>query len=206
MSIKNVQKPSKEESVITKFWGTETTKFGWTAIPNTLLMLQSDLKISSTEMCILFNILMHQWPESGVSLSFPSIGTIASRMGTSKRTIQRGISNLESLGLLLRYPSTRNDPLTNGANIFDSERLKLTLTEKSQYISLNKKTRGKQKAESNNEVKLPHICHNCKKTKAQSKDEAIKLFGMRKTIAGDIIHSYCKSCREESINLDGKYK
>ncbi len=50
-------------------------------------------------MCILLNVLMHQWPESAIS--FPSIGTIASRMGVSKRTIQRGVSNLESLGHIL---------------------------------------------------------------------------------------------------------
>ncbi|WP_414160119.1 helix-turn-helix domain-containing protein [Salmonella enterica] len=57
-------------------------------------MLQGDLGIGSTELCILLNILMHQWPESGESISFPSIGTIASRIGVSKRTIQRGVSNL----------------------------------------------------------------------------------------------------------------
>lgn len=198
MRTENKHKTSKEESVITKFWGGEATKFGWTAIPNTLLMLQSDLKISSTEMCILFNILMHQWPESGLSLSFPSIGTIASRMGTSKRTIQRGISNLEGLGLLIRHPSTRNDPVTNGANIFDSEALKSTLMEKSKYISLNKKGKNKEKNTSDDEIQL-RICPKCKKTTARNKDEVVKLFGVRKTIAGDVINSYCKSCRSEQI-------
>lgn len=190
-----MQKPKKEDSLITKFWGDEATKFGWTAIPNTLLMLQSDLKISSTEMCILFNILMHQWPESGLSLSFPSIGTIASRMGTSKRTVQRGVSNLEALGILIRHPSTRNDPLTNGANIFDSDRLKATLKEKSKYISLNKKKDNNQNINDTDGIKLPHICPICKKTKAKNIEEANKLFGIKRTIAGDLINSYCKSCR-----------
>ncbi|MFZ3711422.1 helix-turn-helix domain-containing protein, partial [Salmonella enterica] len=70
------------------------------------------------------NILMHEWSESGESISFRSIGPIASRIGVSKRTIQRGVSNLEALGILTRYQSTTNDPLTNGANIFDSTPLK----------------------------------------------------------------------------------
>ena len=124
MSTENTQKEQKKESLITTHWGDDATLHGWTAVPNSLLMLQGDLGIGSTEMCILLNILMHQWPESGESISFPSIGTIASRMGVSKRTIQRGVSNLEALGILTRYQSTRNDPRTNGANIFDSTPLK----------------------------------------------------------------------------------
>ncbi|EPO5938601.1 TPA: helix-turn-helix domain-containing protein, partial [Escherichia coli] len=145
MSTKNAQKEQKKESLITTHWGDDATIHGWTAIPNSLLMLQGDLGIGSTEMCILLNILMHQWPESGKSISFPSIGTIASRIGVSKRTIQRGVSNLEALGILTRYQSTRNDPLTNGANIFDSTPLKEYLNKKAKGITISNSNKKKER-------------------------------------------------------------
>ncbi|TRR64861.1 helix-turn-helix domain-containing protein, partial [Salmonella enterica] len=145
MSTKNAQKEQKKESLITTHWGDDATIHGWTAIPNSLLMLQGDLGIGSTEMCILLNILMHQWPESGESISFPSIGTIASRIGVSKRTIQRGVSNLEALGILTRYQSTRNGPLTNGANIFDSTPLKEYLNKKAKGITISNSNKKKER-------------------------------------------------------------
>ncbi|MCZ5830703.1 hypothetical protein O5461_23290, partial [Escherichia coli] len=110
----------------------------------------------------------------------------ASRIGVSKRTIQRGVSNLEALGILTRYQSTRNDPLTNGANIFDSTPLKEYLNKKAKGItnsnSNTKKERKKTGITPN--IKLPHICQKCFKTKATSHEEIVKFFGVRKTMAG----------------------
>ena len=48
MSTKNAQKEQKKESLITTHWGDDATIHGWTAIPNSLLMLQGDLGIGST--------------------------------------------------------------------------------------------------------------------------------------------------------------
>ncbi|EAQ0906953.1 helix-turn-helix domain-containing protein [Salmonella enterica] len=203
MSTKNAQKEQKKESLITTHWGDDATIHGWTAIPNSLLMLQGDLGIGSTEMCILLNILMHQWPESGESISFPSIGTIASRIGVSKRTIQRGVSNLEALGILTRYQSTRNDPLTNGANIFDSTPLKEYLNKKAKGITISNSNKKKERKKTGitPNIKLPRICPKCLKTKATSHEEIVKFFGVRKTMVGEIINSYCKECRASEKDL-----
>jgi len=52
---------------------------------------------------------MHQWPSDGKSVSFPAIITIASRMGVTKRTVQRGILNLEEKGCKnCRNETTKN--------------------------------------------------------------------------------------------------
>lgn len=202
MSTENAQKEQKKESLITTHWGEDATLHGWTAVPNSLLMLQGDLGIGSTEMCILLNVLMHQWPESGESISFPSIGTIASRMGVSKRTIQRGVSNLEALGILTRHQSTRNDHRTNGANIFDSTPLKEHLNKKSKGITIS---RNKKKERKNigtiSNIKLPRLCPKCLKTKATSYEEIVSFFGIRKTMAGEVVNSYCKECRASEKNI-----
>ncbi|MBS2121202.1 hypothetical protein KFZ33_25815, partial [Salmonella enterica subsp. enterica serovar Typhimurium] len=60
MRTKNSQKDQKKESLITTHWGDDANIHGWTSIPNSLLILQGDIVIGSTEMCILMNILMHQ--------------------------------------------------------------------------------------------------------------------------------------------------
>lgn len=186
---------SKPVSIITEFWGEKAARHGWTAIPNSLLMLQNELDLNPTEFCILLNILMHQWPSDGRSVSFPAIITIASRIGVTKRTVQRGILELEKKGVLLKEQTNRNNIITKGKNIFDTSNLKSILNEKSE--GLNKKTKT---VAVNNEVS--QVCLFCG-TIAKSKKTIGSVFGYRETLAGKISNSICKMCRNENTkNID----
>jgi len=190
MTKKAQDEDTKSASMITNFWGEDATRHGWTAIPNSLLMLQNELDISPTELCILLNILMHQWPSDGKSVSFPAIITIASRMGVTKRTVQRGILNLEEKGVLSREQTSRNNIITKGKNIFDTSNLKSVLNEKAD--NLNKKTKTMMI-----DSEVSQSCIYCQEI-AKSKKTIEEKFGYRNTLAGYIANSVCKNCRNET--------
>lgn len=78
----------------------EASVAGFQAVPDLLLKHQAALGLSPTDLVVLLNILMHWWyPQQK---PFPRSTIISTRMGVSSRTVQRSISHLEALGLLVR--------------------------------------------------------------------------------------------------------
>ncbi|MFQ6449655.1 hypothetical protein, partial [Klebsiella pneumoniae] len=67
-------------------------------------------------------------------------------------------------------------------------------------ISRNKKKERKNIGTISN-IKLPRLCPKCLKTKATSYEEIVSFFGIRKTMAGEVINSYCKECRASEKNI-----
>lgn len=81
-----------------KWQGAVTDGSGFVAIPVALLRLQTKYRLTPTEMLVVMNLLAHWWdPKRSV---FPRTTTIATRMGVDKRTVQRAINKVASLGLL----------------------------------------------------------------------------------------------------------
>ena len=76
---------------------------GFTAVPDILIKSQGQLKLSSTEMVVLLNILAHWWQED--EWPYPRISTIGKRMGTSRRTVERAIRSLQAKGLVIHRRS-----------------------------------------------------------------------------------------------------
>lgn len=112
-------------------WGdaVSTGPEGFQIVPNVLLRNQDALRLSSTEMIVLLNILMHWWTPD--DLPFPRTNAIAKRMGSSVRTVERSIQRLAELSLVERLATTANDG--PGQRRFDPaglvERLQLMATE-----------------------------------------------------------------------------
>lgn len=102
-----------EEARITvkeKWQGAVNEGSGFVAVPMSLLRLQSQYKLSPTDMLVLINLLAHWWdPKRGV---FPRSTTIAKRMGVDLRTVQRATRKLERSGLLER------SKMSDGKRIF----------------------------------------------------------------------------------------
>jgi len=69
-------------------------------VPDLLLKNQNALEINPTEMVVLLNVLMHWWYAH--QKPFPRPTTIARRMGSTVRTVQRALQDLEENGLLKR--------------------------------------------------------------------------------------------------------
>jgi hypothetical protein len=76
---------------------------GFTAIPNVLLKHQQDLEITCNELCVLIHVIMFWWDaDQG---PYPSAGTIAKRMGSSTRSVERHLASLSEKALLVKVKS-----------------------------------------------------------------------------------------------------
>jgi DNA-binding MarR family transcriptional regulator len=69
---------------------------------------QVTLQLNPTEMVVLLNVLMHWWYRH--QKPFPRPTTIARRMGSTVRTVQRSINKLVAEGLLVRTVGENNRP------------------------------------------------------------------------------------------------
>ena len=87
-------------------WG-EAAKAGFQAIPDLLFKHQRTLSINATELVVLLNVLMHWWYRD--QKPFPRSSTIARRMGSDIRTVQRALSRLEELELIERTKGPKKD-------------------------------------------------------------------------------------------------
>lgn len=86
------------EARIREKWG-EAIVPGFQAVPDTLLKNQDRLGLNPTELVVLLNVLMHWWYAG--KKPFPRPTTIAKRMGSTVRTVQRAINQVVALGLLI---------------------------------------------------------------------------------------------------------
>ena len=82
---------------------------GFTAVPDVLIRSQGQLKLSSTEMMVLLNILLHWWREG--EWPYPRVSAISERMGISRRTVERAIRRLQEKGLVVHR---RSEVMGNG--------------------------------------------------------------------------------------------
>ncbi|EXX77094.1 hypothetical protein RirG_027050 [Rhizophagus irregularis DAOM 197198w] len=73
---------------------------GFQIVPDILLKKQVDLGLTPTEMLVLINIMMHWWYAD--QRPFPRTTTIATRMGSDQRTVQRAVRKLQESGLVER--------------------------------------------------------------------------------------------------------
>jgi hypothetical protein len=86
-------------SAVYEKWG-EAARAGFQAVPDLLFKHQETLNLNPTELVVLLNVLMHWWYRH--QKPFPRPTTIARRMGSTVRTVQRAIAKLEEERLLVR--------------------------------------------------------------------------------------------------------
>lgn len=110
-------KPVREKNSMIEKWGDQSCSLGWVAIPTLLLFSQKELKITSSELNVLLNLIAHWWEKS--QSPFPSQGAIAFRSGLSIKTIQRALNSLEKKGLIIKTPTARSNAATKGRNLYD---------------------------------------------------------------------------------------
>ncbi len=96
---------SGNEGAVYEKWG-EAARAGFQAVPDLLFKQQEALKLNPTELVVLLNVLMHWWYRD--QKPFPRPTTIARRMGSTVRTVQRAITKLEREGLVQRQRGPKN--------------------------------------------------------------------------------------------------
>lgn len=87
-------------------WGDAVTGGinGYQLVPDVLIRNQGALKLDATDIVVLLNICMHWWESEPAKMPHPRPVTIAKRIGTSTRTVERHIARLGKLGLLEWLP------------------------------------------------------------------------------------------------------
>lgn len=98
-------------------WGDRSCSLGWVAVPTLLLFSQKELKITSSELNVLLNLIVHWWEKS--ESPFPSQGAIAYRTGLSLKTVQRALANLEKKKLIIKTATSRSNSVTKGRTLYD---------------------------------------------------------------------------------------
>lgn len=89
-------------------WG-DVALGGFQAVPDLLLRRQRELCLTSTDLVVLLNVLMHWWYAD--SPPFPRPTAIANRMGLNVRSVQRSVKDLEAMGLIRRDLSPKSPPV-----------------------------------------------------------------------------------------------
>jgi Helix-turn-helix domain len=80
---------------------------GFLAAPYVLFLHQAALGLTSEHLNVLLNIMAH-WHAAG-RMAFPHSHTIAKRMGTSQRSVQRSLAWLTANGFLKKIKRVRRD-------------------------------------------------------------------------------------------------
>jgi hypothetical protein len=97
---------------------------GFVAVPNVLLTYYRTLNVTPTEFVVLLNLLSHWW--SADTRPFPRVSTIARRMETSPRTVQRALNRLRALGLIdWQRVQVKNGKIVPGARPGEGVRRRL---------------------------------------------------------------------------------
>lgn len=111
------EKIDKNPKTLKEKWSSGALAMGWAAIPTSLFFIQGELSISPLAFNVLLNLVAHWWKP--YEWPHPSQDSIAKRMNVSVRTIQRGIAELENLGLLSRNRTSKDNPKYKGRNLYD---------------------------------------------------------------------------------------
>lgn len=141
---------TRTKDTLRRKWGEEALLMGWTAVPTTLLFLQGKLSITPLGLNVLLNLISHWW-EYGES-PYPSQEALATRMGVSKRSIQREVSRLCRLGLLHKESSSVRHPQYKGRNTYDLSPLVEILCRESPGLVKAMQTRRAQFSQSRSDL------------------------------------------------------
>lgn len=82
-------------------WG-DAVDPGLLIVPNVLLRYQHKLNLDTVDIVLILNIVDF-WEEDD-GLPFPRLSVLATRIGRCKRTVERAVSKLTSLGYLKHCP------------------------------------------------------------------------------------------------------
>ena len=116
-------------SDLTEKWGEAVAQRGFSQIPNYLLLLNTFLdeekRLTPVEQLVLLQLVASWWKRD--DRPFPSVGTLASRVGASPRQVQRALKRLEEDNFVKRI--TRRSRGVIASNAYDLTPLTEVLAE-----------------------------------------------------------------------------
>ncbi|MER9458178.1 helix-turn-helix domain-containing protein [Mesorhizobium sp. M0478] len=104
-------------SDIAEKWGDEVAERGFAQIPNYLLLLNRFLDVESrltpVELLVLIQLVGAWWQKE--NKPFPSMATLAVRIGVSERQVQRAVARLLKEGLIARVKRRQKGIIASNA-------------------------------------------------------------------------------------------
>lgn len=119
-SVEQTSDPPLARGRVRDKWGIVSDP-GFLTLPYVLLLHQFALGLSSENLNVLLNVIAH-WHAEG-RMPYPHSATIAKRMGTSQRTVQRSLSWLCKNGFMAKAPKKKR----SDTQAYDMEPLKAKL-------------------------------------------------------------------------------
>lgn len=80
-------------------WSERVMGYGFTAVPNLLLMYRTQMRLTAADCLVLIAIDSFRWSEDN---PYPSLKALGRRCGYSTRTLSRTITGLEGIGVINR--------------------------------------------------------------------------------------------------------
>jgi DNA-binding HxlR family transcriptional regulator len=80
-------------------WSEKVMGYGFTAVPNLLLMYRAQMHLTATDCIVLIAVDSFRWSEDN---PYPSLKALSKRCGYSTRTLSRTITGLEGQGIINR--------------------------------------------------------------------------------------------------------
>lgn len=109
-------KPSGADDTLSRKWGKETMRGGFTAVPNVVLRNQKKLGLSHLDMLLLIHLLKYWWDAK--DLPWPSKARLAADVNASESTVRKRTARMEKLGYVTRvYRKDGNGG--NHTNVYD---------------------------------------------------------------------------------------
>jgi len=115
-------KGDDSQYAVSKRWTATLAEGGFTPIVQAFLDHHAELQISATEAMLVVHLMSFKWSDAA---PFPSVPTLASRMGRSPRYIRKMIERLETLGYLARHDRPGMSNLFSLEGLFRALELKL---------------------------------------------------------------------------------
>ena len=81
-------------------WGAALNQSGFQAVPNVLLSAQNHLGLSTTDLVVVLHLNGYWWDRDRAPYPRPAL--IARKMGVHRRTVERSLKHLETMGLIER--------------------------------------------------------------------------------------------------------
>ncbi len=139
-----------------KKWGKNVMRVGFAILPSLIFKAQQRLGLTSQQLVVLLHLSDYWWEADRAP--WPSVTTLANRMGLQRRQVQRIITDLETAHLVKRI-ERKDKHKGKLSNAYDLSGLVKKLKELApEFLEIDKKTKNLKK-----ELEIPKSLRTTKK-------------------------------------------
>lgn len=100
------QEPDKKLCAAARRWSPALTEHGYSDVPRAFLLFYPELGVTPLEAILLLNLVAFKNIKTG-DMPYPSVKTLAARLGSDERQVRRMLKSLQDKKLLVRVHRPR---------------------------------------------------------------------------------------------------